>query len=483
VKTFSIKRRIVSGVVVAELFLVAALLVLATMLMRSHARRSFDAALYGRAMSVAALVRFSEGPHPQLEFDGSLLPKTLTSAAPDLYYVESSDGKVLAASTPEASRIFGQQESMNAEFEFQGTPYRAVHLQRLPVLDKEEDDSGSDVTLNVSYAASSLDLRRSLMRAASTVLAAGVVLLGLSVWFSVWAINSGLRPLSDLAISAGSISASNWQLNPAASAIHTVEVAPLTRAMKAMLETLRTAFEQQRDFTANAAHELKTPVAILKSTLQLLVQQPRSNEVYQTGLNDALADLARLEALLHSLLRLARAEQRIAQGSQDAMSAVDIVGTCESAIVRLAPFARSRVIKVALAACDEPLFARADPEDLEIIWTNLIENAIRYAPAQSEVIVSGMRNNGYSRIEVRDSGPGVPPEDVPYIFDRFHRGDRSRSRESGGYGLGLAITKTLVDAYGGSISLVRPESGGACFVVELPGSLPSKDQPEPLRFA
>ena len=97
-----------------------------------------------------------------------------------------------------------------------------------------------------------------------------------------------------------------------------------------MLETLRAAFEQQRDFTANAAHELKTPVAILKSTLQLLVQQPRSNETYRAGLNDALADLARLETLLHSLLRLARAEQRIAQGAQDSASAVDIVATWDA---------------------------------------------------------------------------------------------------------------------------------------------------------
>jgi signal transduction histidine kinase len=342
-------------------------------------------------------------------------------------------------------------------------------------MDKEEDDSTSGATLNVTYAASTRDLRRSLFRAASMVLVAGIVLLSLSVWFSIWAIKSGLQPLSDLATSAGSISASNWQLDPPPYTLHTVEVAPLTRAMKAMLGTLREAFEQQRDFTANAAHELKTPVAILKSTLQSLVQQPRSNETYQAGINDALADLERLEALLHSLLRLARAEQRAVQSTQCEMSAVDIVATCESAIVRLAPFARSRTVKLALVAGDEALFVRADAEDLEIIWTNLIENAIRYAPAESEVTITGGRSNGSARIAVRDSGPGVPPEEVPHIFDRFHRADRSRSRESGGYGLGLAITKTLVDSYGGSISLAPPESSGACFIVELPGSLPPQD--------
>jgi signal transduction histidine kinase len=474
-KAFSIKRRIVFGVVVAELFLVAALLALAMSIMQRHAQRSFDAVLYGRAMSVAALVRFSEGPEPQLEFDGSLLPSTPATDAPDLYYIETSDGKMLAASSVDVSRKLGRPSPGGWDFELEGIPYRAIHLDHLPLLDKEEDDSTSGLMLNVTYAASTRDLRRSLLRAASTVLVAGVVLLSLSVWFSVWAIKSGLRPLSDLATSAGSISASNWQLDPPPSTLHTVEVAPLTRAMEAMLVTLRAAFEQQRDFTANAAHELKTPVAILKSTLQSLVQQPRSNDAYRAGINDALADLERLEALLHSLLRLARADQRAAQRTQGEMPAVDVVATCESAIVRLAPFARSRTVKVALAAGDEPLFVRADPEDLEIIWTNLVENAIRYAPPQSEVMIMGGRNNGSVRIAVRDSGPGVPPEEMPHIFDRFHRGDRSRSRESGGYGLGLAITKTLIDAYGGSISLAPLESGGACFIVELPGRVPPQN--------
>ena len=393
-----------------------AMLVLAMSIMQRHAQRSFDAALYGRAMSIAALVRFSEGPQPQLEFDGSLLPRISAPEVPDLYYIETSDGKMMAASPADASRELSRQNVGSSDLELQGIPYRAIHLHHLPVLDKEEDDSTSGVMLNVTYAASTRELRRSLFRAVLTVLVAGIVLLSLSVWFSVWAINSGLRPLSDLATSAGSISASNWQLDPPSSTLHTVEVAPLTRAMKGMLATLRAAFEQQRDFTANAAHELKTPVAILKSTLQSLVLQPRSNETYRAGINDALTDLARLEALLHSLLRLARAEQRGAQGTQREMSAVDIVATCESAIVRLAPFARSRTVKVALVAGSEPLFARADPEDLEIIWTNLIENAIRYAPAESEVRITGARNNGSARIAVHDGGPGVPPEEVPHIF-------------------------------------------------------------------
>lgn len=470
-RSFSIKRRILFGVIVAELFLVAALLVLATFIMQRHALRSFDAALNGRAMSVAALVRFSEGPHPDLEFDATLLPRVPQGDSPDLFEVKTSDGRLLAAS-PEASKEFTQEKSKasNWDFWFRGVPYRALRLQSLPVLDKEEGDASTNVTLNVTYAASTQELHESLYRAVLTVLVAGALLFAVSLWLSVWAIRDGLRPLSELASSAGSISASNWRLEPTASATQTVEVAPLTRAMSNMLETLHAAFQQQSDFTANAAHELKTPVAILKSTLQSLLQQPRSSDAYRQGVDDALADLGRLEALLHSLLRLSRAEQRAALGAAREVSTVDLVATCESAIVRLAPFARSRTIDVSLAVEPEPILVRADAEDLETIWTNLIENAIRYAPLDSQVKISAARNNGYARVAVRDSGPGVHPEELPHIFDRFHRGDDSRSRESGGYGLGLAITKALVESYGGSITIATSEDPGACFIVELPAA-------------
>ncbi len=123
--------------------------------------------------------------------------------------------------------------------------------------------------------------------------------------FSIWALRRSLRPLSELANGAASISPSNWNLDPPEEARETQELRPLTQAMTSMLAGLHRAFTQQREFLANAAHELKTPVAILKSTLQSLAQRPRSAEEYRAGLEEALDDMARLEKLLHSMLRLA----------------------------------------------------------------------------------------------------------------------------------------------------------------------------------
>jgi signal transduction histidine kinase len=237
-----------------------------------------------------------------------------------------------------------------------------------------------------------------------------------------------------------------------------------------MIDTLHGAFQQQRDFTSNAAHELKTPVAILKSTLQSLLQEHRTDESYRAGIADALSDVDRLETLLHSMLRLARADLEAGGAAPSQLSNVDVVGTCESAVARLATLAQGRGTKISLVVSNDKLIVRAEPEDLEIVWANLIENAIRYGPPDSEVKVSATRRNGFVSVAVEDSGPGIATSELSKIFERFHRGDQSRSRDSGGYGLGLAIAKGFVERYGGSITASSLVLGGTRISVELPVS-------------
>jgi signal transduction histidine kinase len=468
-RSFSIKRRIVTAVVVTELILVVCLLLLAGYMIRSNAIRSFDASLHGRAMSIAALIRYTEGPHPELQFDGTLLPRPLTKDVPDLFRIETHDGHLLATSTapPPMSGVQGQGAE-SWEFSFAGSPYRALCLRDVPVLDSEEGLPKSTATLNVTYAASTRELRASLARAFLSILLGGIVLLAISVYVSIQAIERGLRPLSELAAGVNSISPTDWDLKLTDSSVAVVEVAPLTRAMSRMVETLRAAFQQQRDFTSNAAHELRTPVAILKSTLQSLLQESRTGEMYRAGIADALCDLGRLETLLHSMLRLARAEQHAGSGERSELSKVDVVGTCEAAIARLTPLAQTRGTTITLAAPADVLPVHAEPEDLEIIWANLLENAIRYGPPNSEVKMTAARRDGSVSVAVEDNGPGIAPGELSRIFERFHRGDHSRSRESGGYGLGLAIAKAFVECYGGSIAASSVAESGTRIGVELP---------------
>ncbi len=472
-RAFSIKRRIVTAVVVTELVLVLCLLLLSGYLIRRSSTRSFEDTLQGRAMSMAALVRYTEGPQPELQFDSTPMIQQVTAGAPDLFQIETQDGRVLASSmTPPklATSTRNRNGVLVWEFFSNGVPYRAVQLPNVPVLDSEEAAPKNSVTLKVTYAATTRGLRKSLKHAFILILGFGMLLLAISVYASVKTIERGLRPLSALVSSANAISAADWDLKLNPSVVSVVEISPLAAAMSRMLESLHAAFDQQRDFTSNAAHELKTPVAILKSTLQSLLQEPRAADIYRSGISDALSDLARLETLLHSMLRLARAEQQTARANVGDLPNIDIVATCEAAIARLTPLAQTRGTVISLSAPNDALPVRAEPEDLEIIWTNVLENAIRYSPPKSEVKVTATRQNGFALVVVEDSGPGISPMELRKIFDRFHRGDQSRSRESGGYGLGLAIAKAFVDRYGGSITASAVAPSGTRILIEFPTS-------------
>jgi signal transduction histidine kinase len=469
--SFSIKRRIVVAVIATELVLVVCLLFLAILQMRRNAFQSFDAALHGRAMSVAALVRYSEGPHPELQFDKTSLPRPLTQDVPDLYRIEMQGGRVLASSGPSQQLSTGPRlEERVWNFKQDGISYRALILPDVPLLDSEEEVPKDRIKLIVAYAAGTQEMAQSLLRSFLTLLFGGVVLLAISAFVSIRWIERGLSPLVELAASANTISATNWDLKLSPSTTNVVEIAPLTRALSRMIDTLHGAFQQQRDFTSNAAHELKTPVAILKSTLQSLLQEHRTDESYRAGIADALSDVDRLETLLHSMLRLARADLEAGGAAPSQLSNVDVVGTCESAVARLATLAQGRGTKISLVVSNDKLIVRAEPEDLEIVWANLIENAIRYGPPDSEVKVSATRRNGFVSVAVEDSGPGIATSELSKIFERFHRGDQSRSRDSGGYGLGLAIAKGFVERYGGSITASSLVLGGTRISVELPVS-------------
>jgi signal transduction histidine kinase len=278
-------------------------------------------------------------------------------------------------------------------------------------------------------------------------------------------------PLQILARQASRVSIQSWKLQPPKAAEEIEELRPLTDSMTQMLARLEYSFKQQREFVGNAAHELKTPVAVLKSTLQSLLQSPRSSEEYRTGLQASLQDLDRLEQLLQWMLRLARAEQWAQNPQGRELDVIDINSTCEEAVERIRGLAGSRNTSLHLAT-NGPVPFRADPEDLQLVWTNLLENAVRHSPEGASVEVQVAPTVDKVQISFQDHGIGIPANDLPRIFDRFYRGDRSRTRATGGFGLGLAISKALVEAYGGSIAAESAPGKGTRMTVELPFSRP-----------
>jgi signal transduction histidine kinase len=460
----SIKRRLVTTIVISQLLLAAGLMSVVIPLIRQQLIKAFDAALNSRAMSIVPLLPEDESDNP---FDSKLI-SPLNPKHADLYEVK--EGRKTLARSPNWPTGWEPGEfngNANWNFKLAGRPYRAVLVSGIPLADEDDRNQILASTLTVFYGADATDLQAQVLSITAVVAIASFVLATGTAWFAALGIRRGLAPLSDLAKQASTISAQNWEFRSSAAARETQELAPLTQALENMLAGLRHSFAQQQEFVGNAAHELKTPVAIVKSTLQSLVHKPRSTEEYRIGVAQSLVDLARLETLLHWMLRLARAEQWAIGGARRDLEAVDVAVTCQEAIDRLQGLAKSREVSVTLRQSDTAVTS-AHPEDLMLVWSNLLDNAIRYSPEGCTVCVAVEKSKGKVTVSFEDRGPGIPAEELSRVFSRFHRVDSSRSRESGGYGLGLAIAKALVEAYRGSITAQHALPHGTRIVVELP---------------
>lgn len=463
----SIQRRLIATVILSQALLAAGLLLAGVYYTHRRLLSTLDMSLQSRATSVAALVRYAEDDSGKVYFDERLVPAPIDPAHDDLFAVWTEGGGLLAnAKGWPAGLVIPESGPRLWTFTYHGVPYRAMRVEHLPILDKEADLP--EVTLAVVYAAPMLHLREQVRQAGIFVAGASLLLLAMTGLLALWGIRRGLMPLQELATQASLVSANQWKLQVPEEAEQTTELRPLTDSMTTMLARLERSFTQQREFLGNAAHELKTPVAVLKSTLQSLLHRPRSSEEYRLGLENALEDLERLERLLQWMLRLARAEQWAHGALRRDLPVVNLGTTCEEAMERIRPLAATRHTRMELASSG-PVMFRADPEDLQLVWVNLLENAVRYSPEGASVEVTVAKNNGGpARVMFQDHGVGIAKADIPHVFERFYRGDPSRARTTGGFGLGLAIAKALVEAYGGAIAVDSEPGVGTRMTVELP---------------
>lgn len=473
-KLNSIKSRLIATVVISQLLLAAGLVFAGAYYTERRLMVTLDAAMQARAMSVAALVRYTEDASGNVYFDDSLMPQSIDPGHPDLFAVWAERSGLLFRSPkwPQGFDISSTGKN-HGNVSWKHIHYRALHISQVPVLDREEGGSFRPQTLTIVYAAPLDRLREQVRAAALFIACASLLLLGVTVLLALWGIRRGLLPLQNLAQQAALISTQNWQLHLPDAAQDVSELRPLTQSMTEMLGRLQHAFDEQREFMGNAAHELKTPVAVLKSTLQSLLHRPRTSEEYRAGVERSLEDLNRLEQLLQWMLRLARAEQWAHGALRRDLDVIDINTTCEEAVERIRNLAQARRTSIHLST-DGPVLLRADPEDLQLVWMNLLENAVRYSPEAASVEVNvSHHDGGRALITFQDHGPGIAPADLPHIFERFYRGDPSRTRTTGGFGLGLSVAKALVEAYGGNITAESAIGEGTRMTVEFPAAAPS----------
>jgi signal transduction histidine kinase len=237
-------------------------------------------------------------------------------------------------------------------------------------------------------------------------------------------------------------------------------------ALEAALTAERQTAEAQKQFVADAAHELRSPLANLRGTIEVTLRRSRSTEEYQEALTIAVAEIERLSRLTNDLLVLSRADAGQLVCRPAPCDAVEIAA---NAIAASAERATERRVHVDLAA-PAALPIVADADRLRQVVDNLLDNGLRHAPEGTTLTVTAEVRNGALVLAIRDRGLGLTAEQQARIFDRFFRADESRARNSGGLGLGLSIAKAIVEAHHGTLTVESSPGAGCTFVVTLPAA-------------
>jgi signal transduction histidine kinase len=276
-------------------------------------------------------------------------------------------------------------------------------------------------------------------------------------------LNRSMAPLRELATQAVKVSADSWEFHPSEQVQATKELAPLAHALQNLLQRLERAFLQERRFVSDAAHELKTSVAVVKSSLQLLSMKQRTTAEYEAGLERCQADCERMEALVAKMLTLARAEN--APPTQN--HAADIAAHLRQVADHLQSMAEIRRVQIMLRM-PESLPVALTAEGCELLCSNLLLNALQHSKPDTQIEAHMQQRGDFAEFRLIDQGDGIDPSVLPHVFERFYRGDPSRDRNTGGTGLGLAICKAIVDSARGNITIQSKLDEGTTVFIRLP---------------
>lgn len=403
--------------------------------------------------------RGPDGPPPDMRFNTrtvTISPQTLTlfadqSANAYYYAVWTRGGRLSAQSTNTPAslpRPSGSESDTRPEIRERSNFREAYHYTEM----------GDCILVGGSIEA---DLR-ALHQFAWWLVAAGAGILILGLGGGWWLASTALRPIDDMGAAAMRIS--EGDLSQRINAVETdSELGRLAGVLNATFARLEAAFAQQKQFTADASHELRTPLAVLISEAQTTLSRDRSTAEYRETVEACLAAAQQMRRLTDRLLQLARLDA--GEGKLEGAS-IDLADCAAASVELVQPLAVQRGIR--LGADLNPAKLGGDAELIGQVITNLLTNAIHYNRDNGEVRITTSVENGEAVLRVSDTGQGIGDADLPHIFKRFFRADKSRARANGRNGLGLAICKAIVDAHGGRIDVETELGKGATFTVRLP---------------
>ena len=244
------------------------------------------------------------------------------------------------------------------------------------------------------------------------------------------------------------------------------EIGRLVDTLNEMLARIEQGYDVQRRFTADASHELRSPLSRLRTELELTLRRPREPLAYVETLRSGLEEVERLTLLVEELLAFARIDTGQERGRTER---VVLNALAEDAVRRMEPIARARDVTLKIEAAG-PVRAQVAPASASLVLDNLLDNAVKFAPPSSCVTVQLVIDGQHAVLRVRDTGPGIRRDELTRVFERFYRGPSARAGSTPGMGLGLALSQAIVHAHGGRITASNAVEGGAVFEVRLPAA-------------
>jgi heavy metal sensor kinase len=427
--------------------------------------RDLDRALQGVALALAE--QPSRGSSPHIPADIEAIFRRFFGFSPWDRYVERRhpwSDRDPQESPPRSERLPLSPNAMNRAaagletFEtLEGLGPYPVRVLTQPVREAGRVTSLIQVGMSLESIAGT---RRRFVLVMATVLPLALLFAGGGGWILA---RRALRPVDRMTEAARRISAEHLDERLETTGADD-ELERLAATLNDMLGRLDTAFRQIRQFSADASHELQTPLTILKGELEVALRAPRNPEEYRRVLASALEESERIAQLVEGLLLLSRADAGVLRMDCQPLALDGLVAeVCEQARV----LAEAHSVALGLGPL-APVTMQGDRAHLRRLLLNLVDNAIKYTPAGGRVTLSVQRDHGWVTLRVSDTGIGVAPEEQERIFQRFYRAPEALSRGEEGSGLGLCIARSIAEAHGGRVEVQSTVGCGSTFTVFLP---------------
>ena len=477
----SLRTRLLVGIVGGMMMMLLVFSLIIYTLIRRALVNQFDASLLSTARMLAASVE-QDNDEIELEFKIQQMPEFQKAERPTYYQLWRQDGTVVVRSPSLSTDDLLRFESPLAperfvrgpvfqEFKIRtGQPARAVGFKFNPRIADNEDKDSPQLP---AYAGTSLPLRRQGTQALTLVVAkestdlqsdlrllrwllliasGGAIIM--SVFIATFVVRQSLSPLNSLAVEISAIKENDLTVRISTERMPT-EMIPIKNRLNDLLARLEASFNRERRFTADVAHELRTPLAGIRSTIEVTLARPREVNEYQASLSDCLTIAKNMHAMVNSLLTLARIDSNQMTFRRDQIQLAELVNSSWHPFSHKA-LERSISFENRLPA---EMTCKSDPDGLSMVLSNLLDNAAEYTNQGGQIRIEAHQVNNRIEITVANTGCQLTNEEVSCIFDCFWRGDSSRTGTGTHCGLGLALVQRIVQALGGS-TVVKAQTGG-----------------------